>query len=653
MILQSLRISNFGLYGGTHEFELSPDIVAGKPVVLIVGHNGSGKTTFLEAVRLALYGKRSLGPRVGQAEYEAHLLRRINNTASKRQASIELGFQSHHLGTNDHYVVRREWASRGSNVVEALHFVRNGALVDDIPQEDWNHYLEDMIPAGVSQLFFFDGEKIQDIADDQGNAGLTDAIKSLLGLDLIDQLRDDLALYKARSTDNLDGPDIEAIKRDLEIAKTDLVICEERAASLSTKRTQLARRSEVAQRLFEQEGGSVALSRESLSDELKAIDSEFNLLSTSLKALVNGVAPFALAPKRILAFLGEIERAKNANFDKAVGEFVSTFVQTVSVSENTNPSWTQKHFDALKAFAETSNGMEKLLSLSTDPDWILGKLSDLADERVKMAALSAKLADVQKKRAMLRDQLKNFRPGAAANSFDELKKSEHELGGVESELNRESTEATRLRSVTERMDKEFGKAREALFDLGRAQERTDLATRSQDALNAYEKRIADKRLASLSQHFVEAFNGLVTRKKLVHKVQVDPNTFSIRLFGKEGEEIRSSDLSAGERQLFAISMLWALGRTSGRELPMIIDTPLSRLDHAHRTNLVSNYLPRASDQIIMLCTDTELTPDIAALLEPFVKRRYEIGVVGEGQVTSVYPVLAQEPADAEEQTYAH
>lgn len=239
------------------------------------------------------------------------------------------------------------------------------------------------------------------------------------------------------------------------------------------------------------------------------------------------------------------------------------------------------------------------------------------------------------------------------NSFDELKRSEHELGAVESELNREIAEATRLRSLTERLDKEFGKARDALFDLGRAQEGTDLATRSQDALNAYEKRIADQRLTSLSRHFVEAFNGLVTRKKLVHDVKVDPNTFGIRLFGKEGEEIRSSDLSAGERQLFAISMLWALGRTSGRELPMIIDTPLSRLDHAHRTNLVSNYLPRASDQIIMLCTDTELTPDLAALLEPFVNRRYEIGVVGEGQVTSVSPKLAPEPANAEEQTYAH
>lgn len=100
-------------------------------------------------------------------------------------------------------------------------------------------------------------------------------------------------------------------------------------------------------------------------------------------------------------------------------------------------------------------------------------------------------------------------------------------------------------------------------------------------------------------------------------------------------------------------MLWALGRSSGRELPMIIDTPLSRLDHAHRTKLMSDYLPRASDQIIMLCTDTELTPDLAALIEPYVNRRYEIAVVGEGQITSVAPKPSFEQIDTEEQTYAH
>ncbi|WP_298362779.1 DNA sulfur modification protein DndD [uncultured Litoreibacter sp.] len=653
MILHSLRVHNFGLYGGTHEFDLSPDAEANRPVVLVVGHNGSGKTTFLEAVRLALYGKRSLGPRVGQSEYDAHLLRRITNTASERHAFVELCFTSHHLGTKDTYVVRREWASRGNSVVEALEFSRNDTLVEDIPREDWNHYLEDMIPAGVSQLFFFDGEKIQDIADDQGSSGLTEAIKSLLGLDIIDQLRGDLALYKARTVDNQDGPDIEAIKRDLEIARTDLVICEEHAASLSSKRTQLARRSEAAQRFFEQEGGSVAISRDALSEKLKSVETEFNKLVAALKSHMNGIAPFALAPKLVASYLAQVERAKDTHSGKAVEKFVSAFVSSVTEKQNQEISWTEDHLNVLKSFVETSQELGSVLPLGADPEWILGKFENLTEERVRVATLSANLASCLQSRAQLREQLKNFRPGAAATAFEELKKSEHELGGLESELARANAEAARLRTLEARLDKEYRKARDAIFALSRARERTDLATRSQDALDAYEKRIAAKRLASLSQHFVEAFNGLVTRKRLVHKVQVDPETFGIRLFRDGGDEILSSDLSAGERQLFAISMLWALGRTSGRELPMIIDTPLSRLDHTHRTKLMSDYLPQASAQVIMLCTDTELTPDLADLVAPHVNRRFDIGVVDEGRITAVSPKPASLSSDTEEEIYAH
>lgn len=68
---------------------------------------------------------------------------------------------------------------------------------------------------------------------------------------------------------------------------------------------------------------------------------------------------------------------------------------------------------------------------------------------------------------------------------------------------------------------------------------------------------------------------------------------------------------------------------------MIIDTPLSRLDRQHRTNLISSYVPHTSAQVIMLCTDTELTPDLSEIIDPYVSRRFEIGAVSGGQSTEV------------------
>tara|TARA_R100000951_G_scaffold90399_1_gene78672 strand:+ start:4141 stop:6093 length:1953 start_codon:yes stop_codon:yes gene_type:complete len=650
MILQSLRLVNFGLYGGEHCFELAPDADGKKPVVLVVGHNGAGKTTFLEAVRLALYGKRALGARVGQVEYERHLLKRINNFTTDRSASVELAFKSQHLGNEDTYTVRRSWSARGASVTESLEFERNGAPVDDIPSEDWNHYFEDIIPAGVSQLFFFDGEKIQDIADDQENTGLTDAIKSLLGIDILDQLRGDLSLYKSRSMDREGDSDLEKLSREVEVAKSGLVLAEEEVGSLSTKRTQLARRSEASQKVFEQEGGSIALSRDTLSEELKRIETDLTKQTNALKSLVNSVAPFALAPRLLARFSSDMEKARGQQSASAVEAFVSSFQEAVGRDD---ANWTKAHFAQLRNFVDSRRSSAPKMALSTEPDWVMAKFAQVADERVKMATLAAQLGELQKQRTLLKDQLKNFRPGAASGAFEDLKKAEFELGTVETELNRKHAEATQARALVERLERELRKSQDAVFALAKAEEKRDLATRAQAALCDYEERIVALRLASLSKHFVEAFSGLVTRKSLVSDVIVDPNTFQLKLLGVEGREITTSELSAGERQLFAISMLWALGQTSGRELPMIIDTPLSRLDRQHRTNLMANYMPRSSAQVIMLCTDTELTPDLSDIITPYVSRRFEIGAVGGGQRTEITVLDPEQDAQVLETTDAH
>lgn len=74
----------------------------------------------------------------------------------------------------------------------------------------------------------------------------------------------------------------------------------------------------------------------------------------------------------------------------------------------------------------------------------------------------------------------------------------------------------------------------------------------------------------------------------------------------EDEEIAKKRLSAGEKQLMVISLLWALAICSKKKLPVIIDTPLSRLDSSHRRALIKTYFPKASDQTIILSTDSEI-----------------------------------------------
>ena len=86
----------------------------------------------------------------------------------------------------------------------------------------------------------------------------------------------------------------------------------------------------------------------------------------------------------------------------------------------------------------------------------------------------------------------------------------------------------------------------------------------------------------------------------------------------EGEEVEKKSLSAGEKQLMVISLLWALAICSKKKLPVIIDTPLSRLDSVHREALITTYFPNASDQTIILSTDSEIDEKYYQLMKPSI-----------------------------------
>ena len=638
MILESLKLYNFGLYGGENQFDLSPATDDQRPVILVRGHNGGGKTTFLEAVRLALYGKRALGARVARSDYEAYLVRRIHALAEERAASVTLSFSRHEEGRAVHYEVQRAWAARGTSVIDSIELKCNGVPVDEIPPEDWDHYLEDMIPSGISQLFFFDGEKIQDIADDASTDRLRDSIRSLLGLDLIDQLRSDLAIYTARRDPSGTDVDLEAIERDLKAAKTELVVLEENAAQDRADRGRAERQIAKAQRAFDAEGGAVALDRAGLKQTLKEVEKRIDWLQIDLKRLAESSLPLGLAPNLMARLNDVVSRGGLSAGAEAIGEFLDAFRTSDRTKASKRPNWTESHFSTLRAFLDEAYDDTGDIALDADRAWIKSRIDVVdVDLRGQAADLSSELDKARHRQARLKKQLRNFDEGAAHETLEVLKRAEYERGRAEAQLAEKEKAISSLRYRIGQLERERNRALDVELDAALALHKVDLGERARAALAAYEARVLKRRIVSLSKYFVNCFNGLIRKERLLSSVRIDPDTFDIELVGAEGVEIPKEALSAGERQIFAISMLWALGKTSGRDLPMIIDTPLSRLDRAHRKSLMRDYVPEASRQIILLCTDSELTPDLDKLISPFVARRYEIGVSVGDRRTCVTP----------------
>src|SRR4051812_43667566 len=110
MILDELLLHNFGAYRGLHRAALTP--VGDRPIVLFGALNGSGKTTFMEAMQLALYG-RAAAPR-GRLPYPEYLSRSINRFVSPEVgAGVELAFRYWVDGGLQAIRLKRTWHISG------------------------------------------------------------------------------------------------------------------------------------------------------------------------------------------------------------------------------------------------------------------------------------------------------------------------------------------------------------------------------------------------------------------------------------------------------------------------------------------------------------------------------------------------------------
>ena len=120
----------------------------------------------------------------------------------------------------------------------------------------------------------------------------------------------------------------------------------------------------------------------------------------------------------------------------------------------------------------------------------------------------------------------------------------------------------------------------------------------------------------LQEKTFEMYKMLSSKAGLIKDLEINDKSYEITVRDKSGHEMKKSSLSAGEKEVFALSLLWGLAQTSQLNLPIIIDTPLSRLDSVHRDNIVNHYFPNAANQVIILSTDTEVDSNYFKNLEP-------------------------------------
>jgi DNA sulfur modification protein DndD len=680
LLITKLTLNNFGPFRGTQVFDLRPEHGTGyqKPVILIGGKNGTGKTTLFDAIRLCLYGANLGEYRLRKKDYwdyvSGHFHLIPGSPLHVSSASVELEFEHSDLGVIDTYTVKRSWYRRKAGIKESLVVSKNNGVVKDLDAQQWQEFVNELIPPGISRLFFFDGEKIQSLAEgDETNIKLKDAFRSLLGLSIVDQLRNDLGIFVSRQVKNskesiINEQITEVLAEVKRLEECHSIKLQERAQKQSYYDQTLGKIERLELKLSS-EGGSFASKRDELKVRKIQLEHEIEAERSHIRELCSSLFPFALTPKYCRQLKNRIfEEEQYRQWESAkklVSEKIAEIEHTVGSNEfwdNATLTYDQKEMIADKLFALIQ---EVFTPSSRFSNYVpVHNFSPVEQQKV--------LLWLDEALNVVPEQLRNYsnrleklvnerrRVEQAINSapeddqispiIDELNKLNQEIGQYGEQLKNLDEELRQIEWKILESERKRENLLDSLRSLRDLSVQLTLATKVQAVLKDYSSRLQAAKLSEFRQVFLECFNQLLRKDDYILDVEVDPDDFSITLYTKHNTPIPRDKLSEGEKQIFAVSLLWALTICSGRPLPFIIDTPLGRLDSDHRERIVNEFFPKASHQMVILSTDTEIDREYFQDLIPYVSKAYCLEFDEEDNSTKVVPGFFWTDINEQEET---
>ena len=652
MYFTKVELHNFGIYKGTHEMLLS-DKIGNRNITLIGGLNGRGKTTFHDAVILSLYGKLALKYIQENARsYDKLLIEHINKHATDDITFVSVTLQ---LDDGTELRVKRSWKASGKKAIQETTVEKNG-IVDKYLGENWNYYIEEILPFGIARFFFFNNEKITQLADDVSFDQIKASIKSAIGVTTIEKTITHLDEVIRRKNNALQAFENSEENRAFHDVETQIADINERieAAIQNVNKLELhcqdqAARVEAKEREFWASGGDLSRNRETIKNEMRKISAERDALQAEILQLASDASsPLYLCRSLVkesyekeaqhqentaqkytqeqmaLTFKRIRKRLAELNFDLDVLEKVLVILSdemTTHVSER----------EGLQYQAISATGMmlfKKLIAetFQTLPQKVQTMTSRVNTQEAELLSLDAHLEATDEKTLAMR-------------LYEALREVEREKAIADDELRRQNEQVESLRKQKDIL---LNKRIQLIKAITEKENKNDNNTRiikyaamSMEVLGEFKTRLQAEKVARLSSTVTECFKKLVEKDTLVSRIEIDPISLDVTIYDFDGNELLKNQLSAGEQQMFAVSIVWALALTSGYKAPVVIDTPMARLDSSNRANFVMNYLPAASSQVLVLSTDEEIHGRYHDMIRDNIVDYYTLLYREEEQCTSI------------------
>ena len=611
MIIKRLQLYNFGIYAGDNSFDFSLE----KPVVLIGGMNGRGKTTFLEAIVLSLYGSNSATYKEsGYKTYGQYLRSLVNRDSWNQQTFIELTFIVNDGAPNE-YTVHREWDSKKQRVSEKIDVLENG-VYNEFLTNNWSMFVENIVPSALSSFYFFDGEKIAELALDESNTQLRESIRSMLGLNILDVLKNDLnKTLRKRSrqqTVSISKDSIEVLKQQQEELAKAVSDKESEIKTLLSKIADIQGKIDHLQSNYESKGGKVIEQRAALIRDKAELSTSLEQIHAELLSLAAGELPLRMVKDLIQEIKLQAEDEHNELVMQQLIERIDDLLHDYLAKEQAGEEACKGFVDYIKQQNDAS-ASTPIYQVSEFALFQLNSLLDGMLERAKQTTVDKiqRKKELQKKLGEIESHLSlDINEDELSRITVSIKKKQEELIAAQVKMNNANQELSSLRNNLNKKTTEVNNAVDSYLseasvtdENARMDKYTHMALR---ILDAYSIEVQSRKSDVLASTITECYHKLANKQRLIDRITVNPATLEIAYLDHAGKQLYSNMLSAGEKQLMVISVLWALAICSKKKLPVIIDTPLSRLDSAHRASVVKNYFPNASDQTMILSTDSEI-----------------------------------------------
>ena len=653
MYFTKVELHNFGIYKGTHEMCLT-DQIGDRNITLVGGLNGRGKTTFHDSILIALYGKQALKYIQEKARsYDKMLIDHINKHATDDETYVAVSLC---LDDGTSLRVKRSWTAKGKKADQQIIVEKDG-VVDKYLGESWSYYIEEILPFGIARFFFFNNEKITQLADDTSFEQIKSSIKSAIGVSSIEKAIDHtdevirrkkkaLAAFES-SEENVGYQDVERQITDIDLR---LAESTKQANALERRCETLAAAYEAKEKEFWSSGGDLSRNRDSIKAEMQKISSEVERVQEEIMQLtVDASTPLfmcrslvtqsyenelssqqteaKLYSDRIIVDLHQkiLERLAACGLNPSDLRTVQNIVNEVLVGHipKSATEETVKNMSATSMMLYKRLITEVFQNITQRIDTLVNRVDAQESE---LMSLDAHLGAADEKTL-------------AMQLYDALKSIEAEKSLADTEYKRqlesiESLKRQRELLVSKRIQliKAIAEKEHANDDNARI---VKYAAMSIEVLREFKVRLQREKVEKLSSTATRCFLELVEKDSLVSEIKIDPSTLDVTILDLDGNELLKSQLSAGEQQMFAVAIVWALALTSGYKAPVIIDTPMARLDSSHRANFVTKYLPAASSQVMVLSTDEEVYGRYLDLVRDNVVDYYTLLYREEEQCTSI------------------